>query len=118
MLNRREFVSRATVALLLVPIAAACSSGGGGSSDSTNSCAGLNPTSSVALNHTHTVCILDTDLANPPAAGVTYVTSSPDPTHTVSLTAAQLSSINGGTSVTVTTSTEGNHSHQFVISKA
>ncbi len=117
MLNRREFVSRATIALLLVPIAA-CSSSSGGSSDSTGSCSGPNPTSSVAQGHTHTVCVLEADLTSPPSAGATYTTSGPDPTHTVTLTAAQLSSINGGTSVTVTTSTEGGHDHQFVISRA
>jgi hypothetical protein len=116
MLNRREFVSRATVALLLVPIAA-CGSNGG-SSDSTSSCSGLDPTSSVADGHTHTVCVPETDLTTPPSAGATYTTSGPDPTHTVMLTAAQLSSINGGTSVTVTTSTNGGHNHQFVIARA
>ncbi len=118
MLNRREFVSRATIALLFVPVAACSSSSTGASSDSTGGCSGLEPTSSVALGHTHTVCVLESDLTAPPSAGVTYTTSGPDPTHTVTLTAAQLSSINGGMSVTVTTSTDGGHDHQFVISKA
>jgi len=117
MLSRRQFVSRTTVALLLVPLAA-CSSNGGAGSDSASDCSGVSSTSSVALGHTHTVCVLETDLTNPPSAGVTYTTSAPDPTHTVTLTAAQLASISGGTSVTVTTSTNGNHNHQFAISKA
>ena len=116
MLDRREFVSRATIALLLVPMAA-CSSTSGASSNSTGGCSGLDTTSSVALGHTHTVCVLESDLTTPPSAGVTYTTSGPDPTHTVTLTAAQLSSINGGMAVTVTTSTAGGHDHQFVISK-
>jgi hypothetical protein len=114
MLNRRQFVSGATVALLLVPVAA-CSASSAMSSGASG-CTGLSATSSVALGHTHTVCVLQTDLTNPPSAGVTYTTSGPDPTHTVSLTAAQLTSIHQGQSVTVTTSTSGGHTHQFVLS--
>jgi hypothetical protein len=114
MLNRREFVSGTTIAFLLVPLAA-CSSGGGATPGSASDCSGLSATSSVALGHTHTVCVLETDLTSRPAAGVTYTTSLPDPMHTIFLTAAQLSMINGGQSVTVTTSTNGNHNHQFVL---
>ncbi len=112
MLNRREFLSRATVSLLLVPVAACSSSNG-----STPSCDGLDATSSVALGHTHTVCVLQTDLTSPPSAGVTYTTSGPDPTHMVSLTAAQLAMIQAGQTVTVTTSVANNHTHQFVLVK-
>ncbi len=114
MLSRRQFVSEATVALLLVPIVA-CSANSAMSSGASG-CTGLSPTSSVALGHTHTVCVLQADLTNPPSGGVTYTTSGPDPTHTIALTAAQLSAINGGQSVTVTTSTSAGHTHQFVLS--
>jgi hypothetical protein len=115
MLNRREFLSRGTVALLLVPMAA-CGASSAMASPGASGCAGFSATSSVALGHTHTVCVLETDLTNPPSAGVTYTTSGPDPTHTVTLTAAQLSAINGGQSVTVTTSTSAGHTHEFVLS--
>jgi hypothetical protein len=87
---------------------------------------GLDPTSSVDDGHTHTVCVPSTDLANPPSAGATYTTSPPESggmvisgaLHTVTLTAAQLSMIEGGQSLTVTTSTDGGHNHQFVLTMA
>ena len=116
MQTRREFVTQATMTLFLVPLAAvACSSGSNPSSPG-GSCNGLDPTSTVALGHTHTVCVLSSDLSNPPSGGVTYTTSGPDPTHTVTLTQAQLQSIQSGQSVTVTTSIANNHTHDFTIS--
>jgi hypothetical protein len=115
MLTRRELVTGTTIALLLVPIAACGSSGG--TTPGSASCSGVSSTSSVALGHTHTVCVLETDLTSPPSTGATYTTSGPDPMHTIELTAAQLSSINGGQSVSVTTSTNGGHDHQFVLLK-
>jgi hypothetical protein len=114
MMNRREFVSEATIAFLLVPIAA-CGSSGGTTPGSASDCSGVTSTSSVAFGHTHTVCVLETDLTSPPGGGVTYTTSGPDPTHTIALSAPQLTMMNGGQSVTVSTSTNGGHNHQFVL---
>jgi hypothetical protein len=65
--------------------------------------------------YTHTVCVLETDLTSPPGGGVTYTTSGPDPMHTIALTAPPLTTISGGQSVTVSTSTNGGHNHQFVL---
>lgn len=134
MFSRREFLSRATVTLLLVPVTAACSSSSGsgagpapdGGEDDGGTCMGLDPTSSVDLGHTHTVCVPSTDLASPPAAGATYTTSPPEANgvviagalHTITLTAAQLSMIEAGQSLTVTTTTNGGHDHQFVLTMA
>jgi hypothetical protein len=57
-----------------------------------------------------------TDLAAPPAAGATYTTSFNDGhDHTVTLTAAQLTSIESGGSVTITTSAP--NAHNFTITK-
>ena len=114
MQTRREFLSHATVTLFLVPVAAACSNSSSASSDS---CAGFEATSSVAQSHTHTVCVLTADLTNPPAAGVTYTTSTPDPTHTVTLTQANLQAIQSGQTVMVTTSTDGGHNHTFPLTQ-
>jgi hypothetical protein len=73
--------------------------------------------STVTNNHEHSLCVLTTDLMNPPAAGVTYTTSLTDGhTHTVNLTQAQLQSIESGGSVTVTTSSP--YPHNFTIQKA
>jgi hypothetical protein len=114
--TRREFLSQAaTVTLFLVPLTAVgCSSSSGGTG-SGGSCGGLDPTSTAAMGHTHTVCVLSSDLSNPPAGGVTYTTSGPDPTHTVTMTQSQLQSIQSGGSVTVTTSVANNHTHDFTI---
>lgn len=116
MQTRREFLAGATVTLILVPVAAACasSSGGGGG----GGCDGLDATSSVAQGHTHTLCVPRTDLTSPPAGGMTYTTSGPDPTHTVTLTQAQLEAIESGQTVQVTTSVANGHTHDFVLQNA
>lgn len=119
-LTRRELLAQSTVMLLMVPAAsaaaAACSSGGSGSSN-TNGCDGVFETSTVTNNHTHTLCVPTSDLTNPPSAGVTYNTSTDaNHSHTVQLSQAQLQSINGGGSVTVTTSAPA--AHNFTIVKA
>jgi hypothetical protein len=134
MLSRREFLSQAvgaTATLLLTPIVVgACSdSGYGGSSASTNptlpGCDGVQPTSSVAASHTHSVCVPMRDLTSPPAGGVTYATSNTsEHTHTVLLSAEQLTAINAGNTVTIQTSSEldplngERHTHGFAIRRA
>src|SRR5580693_6319512 len=115
-LSRRELLNQSTVLLLLVPVAglAACSSN---NTDAAASCNGVFETSTVTNNHTHTLCVPTTDLTNPPAAGTTYTTSFNDGhDHTVTLTQAQLQTIEGGGSVTVTTSVP--FPHDFTISKS
>jgi hypothetical protein len=115
MLTRREFLSQAGyVSLLLVPIASAC----GSSNSSGSSCDGVSSTSTVVSGHSHSVCVPSSDLTNPPANGGTYTTSGPDPTHTITLTAAQLAAIQQGQSVAVTTSVNGAHTHDFTLAKA
>jgi len=69
------------------------------------------------LGHTHTVCVPAADLNNPPAGGATYTSSGPDPTHTVTLTQAQLQSIQAGQTVMITSSVANNHTHDFAIHK-
>jgi hypothetical protein len=114
--TRREFLSELWVTLLLVPIAApACGSAGSGAGTGGGGCNGLDPTSTVALGHTHTVCVPQTDIDSPPAGGATYTTSGPDPTHTLTLTQAELRAIQSGQPVTVTTSVANNHTHDFTL---
>jgi hypothetical protein len=118
-LTRREMLSQSTVLLLLVPVAGAaagCGSSSSGSSGPSGSCDGIEDTSTVTNNHTHTLCTLTSDLTNPPTAGVTYTTSTnAGHNHTVMLSQAQLQSIESGGSVTVTTSSP--YPHNFTISK-
>ena len=118
LLTRRELLSKSTVLLILVPVAAAATAcGSSGTSTPSNGCNGIFETSTVTANHTHTLCVATTDLTAPPAAGTTYTTSfDGGHSHTVTLTQAQLQSINGGGSVTVTTSSP--LPHDFTIVKA
>lgn len=122
MLTRRALLARGSTLLLLVPIV-------GCTSNSTNSpagpsCAGTDTLSSVDAAHTHTVCILNSDLTNPPAAGATYTTSNEGAhTHQVTLTQANLTSINAGQSVTIASTNDTDpangtaHTHHFTITK-
>jgi len=117
MLTRREFISEAGyVAFLLVPVASGCGSSNS-SSGGPSGCDGVGATSSVALGHSHTVCVPAADLSAPPQGGGTFTTSGPDPTHTITLSAAQLSAMAQGQSVSVTTSNDGAHTHDFMLQK-
>jgi hypothetical protein len=78
----------------------------------------------VDASHTHTLCVLTSDLASPPAAGVTYTTSSDGGhTHKVTLAQADLMAINAGQTMTVTSTSDldpangSAHTHKFAITK-
>jgi hypothetical protein len=113
-MNRRQVLVRLGGVLLAIPashILMAC-----GSSD--NGTQGLQFTSSNELGHTHTVTLQLTDLTNPPAAGVTKDTSvDMAHMHQVSLTEAELESIELGNSVTKITTNNDNHTHTFTFHK-
>jgi hypothetical protein len=120
MQTRRSFLSETTVTLLLIPIVPlfGCSSS---NSPSGEACTGVSSTSTNVGNHTHTICVLASDLATPPAGGATYTsTNAGDPahTHTVTLSMQQLQSIASNGSVTVTSSSALSHTHDFMIQKA
>jgi hypothetical protein len=129
MLTRRELLGRATTTLLLIPIVSACSSNSSPSVDAAPACSGVETTSTTVEAHTHSLCVLTTDLTNPPAAGVTYTTTAATTSygshsHMVMLTQAQLTMIEAATEVTVTSSSVLNpmtnqpHTHDFMIVKA
>jgi hypothetical protein len=126
-LTRRELLT----ILVMVPVVGeslACSSSNGSPSSTTNpevssagpddasACEGSFETSTVTNNHTHALCVPTTDLTAPPSEGVIYTTSfDAGHDHTVTLTQAQLQSIEAGTAVTVTTSSP--YPHNFTIAK-
>jgi hypothetical protein len=125
MLTRRQLLTRGTTVLLLVPIAGCMS---GGSSPSTPppgpACSGTDVLSSSDASHTHTVCVLNTDMTSPPAAGVTYTTSSDGGhTHQVTLSMANLAALAGGQTIMVTSTNDVDpvngtaHTHKFAITK-
>jgi hypothetical protein len=121
--TRRELLSKSTVLLLLVPVAA-CSSGSPASSvvqasEDASACDGVFEISTVDNNHDHSLCVPTTDLENPPTTGMTYTTSvNQGHEHTVTLTQAQLQTIDSGMSVTVTTNPPVAYPHNFTIQKA
>ena len=129
MLTRRQLLVRGTTLLALVPVVPAvlqaCSTSPSRSPDDPgNSCAGTDPLSTVNEGHTHSVCVPTSDMNSPPSAGATYTSSNDgNHTHTITLTAAQLSSIASGHSVTVTSSsdldptTQVAHTHDWTITK-
>ena len=125
MLTRRELLGRVTTTLLLSPTLSSCSSDSGSTPDAAPACNGVSTTSTVDAAHTHTLCVLTSDLTAPPAAGVTYHTSvDGNHDHTVTLSQAQLQTIETGGSVTVTSSntvdpyTGNPHTHGFTIMMA
>lgn len=128
MFTRRELLTRGTTVLLLVPVIGpmlGCSSSSNNSGPDGGACAGVSSTSSTDNQHSHTLCVLTSDLTTPPAAGVTYTTSNDSGhTHHVTLTATNLTSINSGTTVMVTSTSDVDpingaaHTHTFMIKKA
>jgi hypothetical protein len=129
MRTRREFLASATVTLLLIPLAACASNSpaagagadAGGAPDA-GGCDGILTTSTNVSEHTHTLCVPQADLDDPPSGGATYTSSDNlDPlnnelhTHTAMLTAAQLSTLGSGGQVVVTSSVNDEHDHQFMI---
>lgn len=128
MLTRRQLLARGTTLLVLVPVVPAvlqaCSSSSPNEQQGP-SCAGTADLSSVNEGHTHSVCVLTSDMTSPPASGVTYTSSNDgNHTHTITLTAAQLSAISSGQSVKVTSTSDIDpntnmaHTHDWTITKS
>ena len=102
--------------LLVLPAARvlmACGSDSGGGPQT------LTFVSSTDDGHTHSVGLQVTEITSPPSAGLEKTTSNVlAHTHTVTLTAADLDSINAGNTVTKTTSNDLNHTHTFDFKKS
>jgi hypothetical protein len=66
--------------------------------------------------HTHTVCVPHADLANPPASGATYTTSTAlGHSHTVTAQLSDLQDLASNDAVTLTTSLSHDHEHAFIF---
>jgi hypothetical protein len=124
MISRRDFLKTGTVTLLLIPASRALSGCGGYSSSPVTGptgpgCDGAGATSSVALSHTHTLCVPLIDLTSPPAEGRTYATSTSGAHHhDVTLSQQDLQNLGTGGSVVVTTTSVDAHTHTFRILRA
>jgi len=121
-MDRREFFIRVGESVIAVPMAlmaVSCddgyNSGGTGPSDTND---GFNVTSLTASGHTHSVEVLYADLSSPPANGVTYgSTTVGGHSHSITLTQQQLTTINGGSSVTVTSTNSEGHTHGWTVDR-
>ncbi len=115
---RREFLTSMGKLALLVPAATVLSHCGNASSTDDGSNDGFTVTSSLANGHTHAIFVLLSDIASPPSTGLTFQsTTSSNHFHLVVLTQAQLTSVDEGAVVTVTSSVSDGHQHAFSIQK-
>jgi hypothetical protein len=133
-LTRRDFFTRFGHLVVLVPIGTSVLLGAGCSDSSGSDCATANTameaggaltvTSTCAgtgQGHDHDFAVQDTDLATPPAAGVSGNSSPYDDdqhVHTVTLTQAQLQMIQAGQTVSIVSGTTLSHVHTFNFKKA
>jgi hypothetical protein len=121
-MERREFLIGLAAALVVPPTLAALS-GCSSSSSSPSSAEGFDVASSIATGasgypHSHTVTVLLADLANPPAAGVSYLTSSSEGhTHQVTLSRSDLADLQEGKTRSETTTFVQGHAHTFTFRK-
>jgi len=117
-MDRRTFIIKAGQAFPVVAgavyvIGCDSDSGGDGNGNGTT----IVSISTVDAGHSHRVEFPEADLSSPSAR--TYQSSSSEShTHSVVLSEAQLTTIEGGGSVTVTSSDSGGHTHQFTFSRS
>jgi len=79
-------------------------------------CGGVGARSSSVQGHAHDVCVPKSDLASPPAHASSYVTTTvKGHAHLVSIESTQLSAIQRGERVHLTTAMEAGHVHAFVL---
>jgi hypothetical protein len=133
-LTRRDFFTRAGKLVVLLPIGASLIAGTGCTDSANADCATADTVmaTSTAIvvtstcagagkGHDHDFTVQDTDLATPPAAGVSG-NSSPyeddQHVHTVAITQAQLQSIQAGQTVSVISGSTLQHTHTFNFRKA
>jgi hypothetical protein len=116
-LDRREFTRAAVLAALsgVTITISACGGGGGGSSPSapSNPNPSLGPgdkAGSIGANHGHSAVITAAQLTAGAAVNLELTVGSGH-THTVNLSAAEVTQIAGGTRVSKTSTTDDAHNH-------
>ena len=115
-LERREFLT--SIGRLALVASAGLAFTGCGSTDTTDDGDGFTVTSSLASGHTHAIFVVLDDLSSPPSNGVSYQSTATNAHfHVVVLTKAQLTSIDEGAVLTVTSTVSDGHQHAFSIQK-
>jgi hypothetical protein len=118
-MERRAFLVGLGLAVLAAPVLTLPGCGGGGDSSTspTPPPDGFDVQSSTDLAHSHSVRVLNADLANPPS-GVTYTSTTVSAhVHMISLSGTQLAAIQGGQTVTVNSNLTSGHRHSWTIRK-
>ena len=119
-IERRDFL----VSLVVLPLGAAVAGCGEDKTEpqgNGGSCDGVDGVSTEAFGHTHTVCVPQATLDEPPAEGTIITTDrvADTHTHTITLTTKQLTTLADESGmVTVTTSATLDHTHQFTLGLA
>ena len=119
-ITRKQFL-QAGAATLVVGSLGACASDDGDAEDGADSggdddggdCSG-GATANIATNHGHEMTVSGADITAAAAKDYDIMGTSPH-THTVSLTAADMEALAAGESVSVTSSSDGTHTHQVTI---
>ena len=117
-IERRDFL----VSLMVIPLGATVAGCGEDKAapptGSDASCDGIDGVSTEIFAHTHTICVPQAVLDEPPADGVVITTErvADTHTHTVTLTAKQLTTLaKGSGAVSLDTSTDREHFHRFTL---
>jgi hypothetical protein len=132
--SRREFLLAAGRLMIALPVGwsvAGAVAGCGSSSSASGSCSNAGKlvttgtslvlTSSCDASHTHDFTLMTTELSAPAAAGVmrdTSIDTFDNHAHTVTLSQAELTMIEGGATVTKTTTPTNGHEHTYMFRKA
>jgi hypothetical protein len=114
-IGRRQFLKQAGGGMVTLTVLAAGCSGGSDGEPPPQGCTGIQRVSTLVDSHTHSLCVPQEDLNNPPAGGRTYTTSVVGHAHQVTLSAADLTGIAGGGTVMVTTTLNDGHTHQYSL---
>ncbi len=110
-LDRREFTVASALALLGGATITITGCGGGGSSSTTGPSGPVNIVGSIAGNHGHSVMITAAQLTAGGDLRLMLESGTAGHTHTVDLTAAEVSAIRSGTAVSKESSNAEAHRH-------
>ena len=129
--SRREFLLAAGRLMIALPVGwsiagavAGCGSGSascGNAGKLVTTGTSLVFTSSCDGSHTHDFTLMTTELSAPPAAGVmrtTSVDTVDNHFHGITLSQAELTTIESGTPVTKTSTSVNQHTHTYIFRKA
>ena len=122
-MKRRDFLKSSAMAGGTLGLALLMDSGcGGGGGNGSPMGPGDNSSrsfvSSTDDGHVHSVTLNRSEVDSPPSGGVSRQTSSSSGhTHTFTITQAQLTTVQGGGTVSTVTSSDSGHTHTFSISK-